>query len=169
MDELFGANSLVNEVIWCYKRWSAASRGFQNCHDTICVYAKTDNYIWNQLWDAYADAGNHYTEKDDIGEFRWQYLNGKKYKLYKKEGTRAKDWWDEIPYINSMAVERVGYPTQKPENLIEKVIKASSNPGDLVFDCFMGSGTTQAVAMKLGRRFIGADINLGAVQTTTKA
>lgn len=168
MDEVFGATSLINEVIWCYKRWSAASKGFQNCHDTICVYAKTDNYIWNQLWDAYADEGNHYTEKDEIGEFRWQYLNGKKYKLYKKEGTRAKDWWDEIPYINSMAAERVGYPTQKPENLIEKVIKASSNPGDIVFDSFMGSGTTQAVAMKLGRRFIGADINLGAVQTTTK-
>ena len=65
-------------------------------------------------------------------------------------------------------VEPVGYPTQKPEKLIERMILASSNPGDLVFDCFMGSGTTQAVAMKLGRRFIGADINLGAIQTTTK-
>ena len=64
--------------------------------------------------------------------------------------------------------EPVGYPTQKPEALLERIIKASSNPGDLVFDCFMGSGTTQAVAMKLGRKFIGADINLGAVQTTTK-
>src|SRR5690606_7186216 len=64
--------------------------------------------------------------------------------------------------------ERVGYPTQKPEAVIERLIAASSNPGDLVFDCFMGSGTTQAVAMKLGRRFIGADINLGAIQTTTK-
>ena len=64
--------------------------------------------------------------------------------------------------------ERVGYPTQKPEALLERIIKASSDPGDLVFDCFMGSGTTQAVAMKLGRRFIGADINLGAIQTTTK-
>lgn len=63
---------------------------------------------------------------------------------------------------------RTGYPTQKPEALLEKIIKASSNPGDLVFDCFMGSGTTQAVAMKLGRRFLGADINLGAIQTTTK-
>lgn len=62
----------------------------------------------------------------------------------------------------------VNYPTQKPEALLERIIKASSNPGDLVFDCFMGSGTTQAVAMKLGRRFLGADINLGAIQTTTK-
>lgn len=62
----------------------------------------------------------------------------------------------------------MNYPTQKPEKLLERIIKASSNPGDIVFDCFMGSGTTQAVAMKLGRRFLGADINLGAVQTTTK-
>ena len=66
------------------------------------------------------------------------------------------------------AAENCGYPTQKPETLLERIIKASSNPGDIVFDCFMGSGTTQAVAMKLGRRFLGADINLGAVQTTTK-
>lgn len=68
----------------------------------------------------------------------------------------------------SFAKERLDYPTQKPERLIEDVIKAASNPGDLVFDCFMGSGTTQAVALKLGRRYIGADINLGSIQTTTK-
>ena len=67
-----------------------------------------------------------------------------------------------------MAKERLDYPTQKPEALLERIIKVSSNPGDLVFDCFMGSGTTQAVAMKLGRRFIGADINLGAVEITTQ-
>ena len=77
------------------------------------------------------------------------------------------DVWD-IAYENSMSKNRLDYPTQKPEALLERIIKASSNPGDIVFDCFMGSGTTQAVAMKLGRKFIGADINLGAIQTTTK-
>ena len=79
------------------------------------------------------------------------------------------DVWD-ISMINPVAKERteVNYPTQKPEALLERIIKASSNPGDLIFDCFMGSGTTQAVAMKLGRRFLGADINMGAIQTTTK-
>ena len=76
--------------------------------------------------------------------------------------------WDDIPGMGVVSSEFVGYPTQKPEALLERIIKASSDPGDLVFDCFMGSGTTQAVAMKLGRRFIGADINLGAIQTTTK-
>lgn len=76
--------------------------------------------------------------------------------------------WDDVPGMGVVSSEFIGYPTQKPMALLERVIKASSNPGDLVFDCFMGSGTTQAVAMKLGRRFIGADINLGAIETTTK-
>jgi len=83
------------------------------------------------------------------------------------EGKFPEDVWN-ISIINPFAKERLDYPTQKPERLLEEVIKAASNPGDIVFDCFMGSGTTQAVAMKLGRRFIGADINLGAIQTTTK-
>lgn len=76
--------------------------------------------------------------------------------------------WDDIPGMGVVSSEYIGYPTQKPLKLLERVISASTNPGDLVFDCFMGSGTTQAVAMKLGRRFIGADINLGSIQTTTK-
>ena len=83
-------------------------------------------------------------------------------------GRPVQGLWDDIAPINPQAIERLDYPTQKPEELIERIIRASSNQGDLVFDCFMGSGTTQAVAMKLGRRFIGADINLGAIQTTTK-
>ncbi len=80
------------------------------------------------------------------------------------------DVWDDVMSFQQQptSAENCGYPTQKPESLLERIIKASSNPGDLVFDCFMGSGTTQAVAMKLGRKFIGADINLGAIQTTTK-
>ncbi|NLR68539.1 site-specific DNA-methyltransferase [Chitinophaga varians] len=76
--------------------------------------------------------------------------------------------WDDISLINSQAQERVGYPTQKPIDLLKRIILASTEPGDLVFDCFMGSGTTQVAAMELGRKFIGADINLGAIQTTTK-
>lgn len=93
----------------------------------------------------------------------------------KQNKTSANDFWEwndddvlSVNYINSQAKERTDYPTQKPEALLERIIKASSNEGDLIFDCFMGSGTTQAVAMKLGRRFIGADINLGAIETTVK-
>ena len=78
-----------------------------------------------------------------------------------KEEITIDNIWDDIPGMGVVSSEFIGYPTQKPEALLERVIKASTNEGDLVFDCFMGSGTTQAVAMKLGRRFIGADINLG--------
>lgn len=87
-----------------------------------------------------------------------------------KEVQNISNVWDNVMSFQQQptSAENCGYPTQKPESLLERIIQASSNPGDLVFDCFMGSGTTQAVAMKLGRRFIGADINLGAIQTTTK-
>lgn len=88
--------------------------------------------------------------------------------LDEMSGVPLNDNWTDISYVAGGSTESKGYPTQKPEALLERIIKASSNPGDIVFDCFMGSGTTQAVAMKLGRRFIGADINLGAVQITTK-
>lgn len=92
------------------------------------------------------------------------------YKQYldEMEGVKLQDIWLDIFSVNPVAKERLGYPTQKPESLLERLISMLSNPGDLVFDCFMGSGTTQAVSMKLGRRFIGADINLGAIQITTK-
>lgn len=78
------------------------------------------------------------------------------------------DFWTDVPFINWEAKERTGYPTQKPEFLLERIILSTTKENGLVLDFFMGSGTTQAVAMKLGRRFIGADINLGAIQTTTK-
>ncbi len=107
---------------------------------------------------------------DEEGNLGWSKNNVPFRKLRPEDdkGHSIGDFWNDISLINSQADERLGYPTQKPEELLERIIKLSSNPGDLVFDCFMGSGTTQAVAMKLGRRFIGADINLGAIQTTTK-
>lgn len=84
------------------------------------------------------------------------------------KGTPPQDLWTDISMIRGISGIATGYPTEKPEKLLDRVISISSNPGDIVFDCFMGSGTTQAVAMKLGRRFIGADINLGAIDTTKK-
>ena len=88
--------------------------------------------------------------------------------LDENKGQINTDTWFDISPINSQAKERVNYPTQKPEELLERILNTGSNCNDIIFDCFMGSGTTQAVAMKLGRRFIGADINLGAIHTTTK-
>lgn len=97
--------------------------------------------------------------------------NGRiQYKQYLDEmkGTKLQDIWLDVYPVNPVAKERNGYPTQKSEALLERIIKMCAPKNGLVFDCFMGSGTTQAAAMKLGRRFIGADINLGAIQTTTK-
>lgn len=93
-----------------------------------------------------------------------------RYKRYLDEmpGVAVQDIWVDIPPVNPMAAEKEGYPTQKPEALLERIISASSNPGDLILDCFIGSGTTAAVAQKLGRRWIGCDINKGSIQTTSK-
>lgn len=135
-----------------------------------------------------AAKGNPYYEF--LGVYRyWQYSQENMKKLYEKgyiyqgtagqvprkkmyldeaKGVPLQDVWTDIVPVQGGAVENYNYPTQKPEKLLERIIELASNPGDIVFDCFMGSGTTQAVAMKLGRKFLGADINLGAIQTTTK-
>lgn len=104
--------------------------------------------------------GSIYYTKNGVARFK-RYLD-------KMPGAPLSDLWLDIPRLNSRANEKLNYPTQKPETLVERIVKASSNEGDLIFDCFMGSGTTQAVAQKLGRRFIGADINLGAIQISAK-
>lgn len=217
MDEVFGGNHFLNEIVWHYRRWTAASNSFQKMHDTILLYSKTDTYTFNPV---YIDATEGQKKKHERGYDRNSvYIDGvRKPQLLiydqakadaaiangtinlneyarvvkvKETRTIAHDVWPintensfvqvevecdentvgelwEINYINSQSSERTDYPTQKPQSLLERVIEASSNPGDLIFDCFMGSGTTQAVAMKLGRRFIGADINLGAIQTSIK-
>lgn len=107
---------------------------------------------------------------DNKGDIGWS-SNDVPFRKLRPEDDKGKpigDFWNDISLVNSQAAERNGYPTQKPEKLLERILLLSTEPGDLVFDCFMGSGTTQAVAMKLGRRFIGADINLGAIDTTVK-
>ena len=175
LDEIFGSTCFLNEVIWTYfsfKRKTA--KKFPQKHDNIISYRKSrDKFVWSTQFIPHSEeylkrwktdeSGRKY--RDDVnptaGGTRIIYLD-------QVEGDIVDSVWDDIPPVNPLAKERMDYPTQKPEALLERIIKASSNPGDLVFDCFMGSGTTQAVAMKLGRRFIGADINLGAVETTTK-
>lgn len=188
MDEIFGMNFFRNEIVWCYDKWVAPSRDFQKNHDIILKYSKTDDFTSNTIREIdekrqiTLDRG-YTTNLLANGEKQLIVYKGQEEKpniqklmqsgkfvrviIREPEGNPIKDWW-QINILHPKALERLDYPTQKPENLIERIIMASSNPGDLVFDCFMGSGTTQAVAMKLGRRFIGADINLCAIQTTTK-
>lgn len=166
MDEVFGPDKFVNEVIWHYSGAGTPKGCWAKRHDNLFLYSKTSKYTFNadEVRTEYAattvERFSHAINNVRNGiNFGSQSLN--------PLGKYPEDVLDvsiEAPSANV----RTGYPTQKPEALLEKLIKASSNPGDIVFDCFMGSGTTQAVAMKLGRRFIGADINLGAIQTTTK-
>ena len=161
LDEIFGKENFKREIIWRigwvsgYK--SAAKQWIRN-HDMILYYSKSSNVTFNKKYIPYPEG---YRRRDG-GEPTGQ-------------GYPIEDTWNcsELDPLNSIQIisfsgEKVGYPTQKNENLLKRIIECSSNPGDLVFDCFMGSGTTQAVAMKLGRRFIGADINLGAIDTTVK-
>jgi len=107
-------------------------------------------------------------ENADKIEWSKEGIPGLKYYLIDNPGVVVSDLWDDINLITSTGNESEDYPTQKPEKIVERIMLAASNPGDLVMDCFMGSGTTQSVAMRLGRRFIGADINLGAIHTTIK-
>ena len=217
LEQVFGV--YVNEIIW-QKTTSpkAQSSQFSNVHDTILVYAKTADYIFNKLYtpydEEYINSFYRYTDENGrkyrISDFsqngsgegryfagvfikpnpgkHWIWsqdridegmkngriiiskngVPGLKRYLDEMPGNPLRDIWNDINGLGPQSQELEDYPTQKPEALLERIIKASSNPGDIVFDCFMGSGTTQAVAMKLGRRFIGADINLGAIQTTTK-
>jgi DNA modification methylase len=166
MDEIFGANNFLNEVIWYYRRWNIAGSSFATNHDNLLLYAKSKGkHTYNQLYIPKSEKSSAQgkTWISVIGD------DGVRRSIMSDEPTKGvpmPDTW-EISMINPVANERLDYPTQKPEALLERAINASSNPGDIVFDCFMGSGTTQSVAMKTGRKFIGADINLGAIQTTT--
>ena len=165
LDEIFGVDNFVNEIIWCYTGPSQTTRNFTRKHDTILFYSKTKLYLFNteSCRIAYKKSTSSSGKTSFTGNTPKERI-----KELDERGKLVEDWWRDIAGIGYAHNQIVGYPTQKPEALLERIIKASSNPGDLVFDCFMGSGTTQAVAMKLGRRFIGADINLGAIHTTTK-
>ena len=163
LDDVFGASNFKNEIVWSYKTGGVSKNTFARKHDTLLFYSKTSSYIFNtQYYRSYQAKKYNFSEKYP------ELWDEEKQQWY--HNAVCRDVWDDIFVLGteSEISERTDYPTQKPESLVERIIKASSNPGDLVFDCFMGSGTTQSVAMKLGRRFIGADINLGAIQTTTK-
>jgi site-specific DNA-methyltransferase (adenine-specific)/adenine-specific DNA-methyltransferase len=159
LDEVFGIDNFQNEIAWGYKTQGASKKRWSRKHDTILFYTKkSESWIFNVQYERSYMMHKYGFDKDDfkIDEDGRQYRDA-----------IVRDFW-EIPAMQSGTRENLPYPTQKPEALVERIIKASSNPGDLVFDGFMGSGTTQAVAMKLGRRFIGADINIGSIQITTK-
>ena len=157
LDDIFGKGNFVNEIIWYYRRWNIAGSSFATNHDNLLYYGKNkNNRIYNQLFIPKSDKSSAQGKswKSVIDE------NGIRHSIMTDEPTKGvpmPDVWN-ISMINPVANERVGYATQKPEALLERIIKASSNEGDLVCDFFGGSGTTAAVAEKLGRRWITGDI-----------
>lgn len=153
LDKIFGDKNFVNEIIWYYKSGGAGKKSFARKHDTIFFYSKTDKYDLK-------------ITKEKSYMFPWSGKNPSQQYYSDEMGTytlvNMKDVW-EVPMLATSSKERIGYPTQKPEALLERIIKASSNPGDVVLDAFCGGGTTPAVARRLGRKFIGIDQSVRAI------
>jgi DNA modification methylase len=191
-DEVFGENNFMNEVIWCYRERGISRSFWNNKHQTMLVWAKHfgDQYFNSDA--ARIPYSEEYLKKfkheDENGKYQIRGKNikgspvqradgltpeaerkypGLTYRQYLKEGQLPLDWW-ELSLLNKAAHERTGYPTQKPESLLSRIVKASSKQGDIVMDCFAGAGSTIAVAEKLGRRWIGIDCGKLAIYTAQK-
>lgn len=161
LDELFGADHILNEIIWTYHGPSPIRRAFNRKHDTILAYVKNDDYTFNV--DAIREPYNENTVKTFHSSMKAGF--GKVPDL--ERGKVPEDWW-YFPVIARLHSERTGYPTQKPVALLERMVLASSNPGDLVADFFCGSGTTPFVAAQHGRKFIACDETFRALHTTRR-
>ena len=192
LDEVFGENYFQNEIVWCYGEAINSKKRWNRKHDVIYFYSKSENFTFN-----YEKVLEEYSE-NTIKKYKYVDENGNRYRLmgrglagspirskrdvsiewekthpelvyrhYMKDGVLPVDYWN-VPIINQSSAERIGYPTQKPEELLEKIILASSNEGDIVMDFFAGSGTSLVVAEKLGRRWIGCDIGKLSIYTIQK-
>lgn len=171
MDKIFGYDNFVNEIVWCYETAGKSKVSFSKKHDTILLYKKTENMFMDvsrspmprkrnkHMKLGIDENGREYEEKKDA-------TTGKVYRWYFDDGRLPFDYWTDIQFINWEAKERIGYPTQKPETLLERIIKVSTNEGDIVADFFCGGGTTPTVAQKLNRRWIACDQSRIAVAIT---
>lgn len=161
LDAIFGKKNFRNEIVWCYRGAGYPKKDFGKRHDVIFRYSKSDDYLFNldDVREEYAEATKE-RFKHHIGNIR----KGKDFGAQQLNplGKQPDDWW-EIQPIAPSAKERLGYPTQKPESLLERIIKASSNDGDWILDPFCGCGTTIAVAERLKRNWVGIDITSLAI------
>jgi site-specific DNA-methyltransferase (adenine-specific) len=167
-DQVFGRDRFLGEVIWVPGNGGRRKHGPPQTHQTILVYTKSDTYTWNaddpMLREPYAGTSQkmHFTHKDQDGRaYRVRTINGKTYRYALDRGRALGSVWSDCPSMmgnTPLLSEATGYPTQKPEKLLTRIIRAQSHPGDLVCDPFMGSGTTLVCAHALGRRFFGMDV-----------
>ena len=166
LDEVFGKENLINEIVWCYTGpGSPNMKQFNRKHDTIFWYSKSNLWTFNKedIRVPYKDPNQTLRKAFDSGKG----MDEEEIEKYRERGKVPETWWDNIT-IAVRSSQNLGYPTQKPEALLERIIKASSDEGDIVADFFLGSGTTIAVAEKLGRRWIGTDCGKLAIYTTQK-
>lgn len=162
LDEIFGEENFRNEIIWAYKSGGRATEHFSRKHDVILYYVKSNAAFFDAMQDAQPRMqarSNHMKHAvDETGRsYRAITSHGREYRYYDDDLVPPSDVWDDIPHLQQRDPERTGYPTQKPQQLYERIIKCASRPGDLVLDTFSGSGTTLAAARALGRSFIGMD------------
>ena len=169
LDQVFGTKNFQSEIIWSYKRWSNSKKGLLPTHQNIYFYSKTKNFKFNTIYTSYSETTNidqilqrrtrdkhnkSIYDIDEKGEFKHSDM---------KKGVPLNDVW-EIPYLNPKAKERVGYPTQKPLLLLERIIELTTKKNDIVLDPFCGSGTTCVAALLLDRKYIGIDKSKEAVE-----
>jgi len=174
LDEVFGTDHFINDLVWSYfafKRKTA--KKFPQKHDSIISFRKGERHIWHTQFKPHSEEYLKRWKKDADGRLFRDDVNptaggARIIYLDDVEGDIVDSTWDDIPPVNPAAAERVDYPTQKPEGLLERIIRASSNEGDLIADFFCGSGTTAAVAEKLGRKWIATDLGKFGIHTTRK-
>ncbi|MBP6285199.1 MAG: site-specific DNA-methyltransferase, partial [Paludibacteraceae bacterium] len=184
LDDIFGKVFFKNEIIWSYDKWTANSNSFQKNHDVLLYYSKSEKDIFNQQKEITSNLKEKYEKGYLLGggggseglvvydennpKVKEMIASGKYKVVYAKQDGKPISDVFRIPFINPVANERLDYPTQKPEALLERIIKASSNEGDLIADFFGGSGTTAAVAEKLGRKWISTDLGRFSIHTQRK-
>ena len=171
MDEVFGKENFRNEIVWSYQGTGESKIHFKRKHDSILFYAKTKKSFFSDdgSSEIISDfSKSKYTKQDEVGRYKEiKHPDGKIHKQYQRQRQRMRDVWD-IPIINAMAKERLGYPTQKPLALLKQIVMASSKEGDLVLDPFCGCGTTIEAAHLLKRKWIGIDILSYAIEVVRR-
>jgi len=163
LDQVFGPKSFRNEIVWCYRAGGVPKKGYPRKHDTLFFYTKTKglDFTFNPEYVPYTKG----TVERGLTKVKGKYFA----KGLRTEGTPIQDWWVDLQKVLSpTARETLGYPTQKPLSLLERIIKASSNEGDVVLDPFCGCGTALVAAQKLNRRWIGIDITYLAIEVMQK-
>ncbi len=173
LDEIFGEENFRNEIVWAYSSGGRATTHFSRKHDIILYYVKSEDAYFDHMADAQPrkDARRNHMKKQVDADGRVYYSirsAGKEYRYYEDERVPLSDVWDDIPHLQQRDPERTGYPTQKPLRLLERIVKCASREGDVVLDCFAGSGTALAAAKGLGRGYIGVDASEAAMEVMKK-